>query len=101
MEKAELTSLGHPRLSAVPSRHMAIRPTPARRALYHVGPPHPQWSELQAASTTGDYDFAARLRAQFLLPTQAVTKMQSSKLSLKNDIEFRDYGKLDASLTSN
>ncbi|HEX3746904.1 MAG TPA: hypothetical protein VHW09_23360 [Bryobacteraceae bacterium] len=51
---------------------------------------------LDQASTTVDYDFADVGGRNYLLPSRCETEMHSRKLSVRNDIDFREYRKFSA-----
>jgi hypothetical protein len=51
---------------------------------------------LDFALTTVDYDFADVGGRDYLLPARSETEMRSPRLSVRNQMQFRDYRKFSA-----
>jgi hypothetical protein len=54
---------------------------------------------LDLVSTTVDYDFANVGGRAYILPSHSAIEMISPRLSIRNDIDFREYRKFSADST--
>lgn len=59
----------------------------------------PKAVDLKRVSTTVDYDFADVGGRNYLLPAHSETEIYGASLSVRNDIEFREYRKFSADST--
>jgi hypothetical protein len=57
----------------------------------------PKELNLEEAFTSVDYTLTEIAGRQYLLPASAETRIRSATESVKNDAQFRDYNKFDAS----
>jgi hypothetical protein len=56
----------------------------------------PKEVKLDQVSTTVEYDFADVGGRNYLLPARSTTEIYSPQMSVRNDTEFREYGKFSS-----
>jgi hypothetical protein len=59
----------------------------------------PKEVKIDKASTTVDYDFSEVAGRTYLLPTHSATEIFSPSLSVRNDMDFREYRKFSTDST--
>ena len=67
--------------------------------LTYVADQIPKDVKLDKASTSVDYDFAEVAGRSYLLPTHSESEILSAALSVKNDMDFREYRRFSADST--
>jgi hypothetical protein len=63
----------------------------------HVADHIPKELDYSKAATSVDYDFTPIVGRKYLLPSHSVTELSGTHSEQKNESEFRDYGKFEAS----
>ena len=64
---------------------------------YHVADRIPKELDYSKADTSVDYDFTEIAGRKYLLPSHSVTELMGTNLWNKNESEFREYRKFEAS----
>ncbi len=63
----------------------------------HVADHIPKELDYSNEATSVDYDFTEIVGRKYLLPSHSVTELSGTNLERKNESEFREYGKFEAS----